>query len=484
MQINLRILADQDLDKIHQCTLKVLNNPGMKILNSKMLSALGKKGAKVDYVKKVVSFTPELINETIKLMKKDLVEGRIPKYLNGVTSEKTNSNEIQAKFGGACVQYLDWTGKLFREPTEKDLINMVRLGEVLPEIKTVGNPVVYLRDKNGSPIDPKMQRVKTAALVAKYTTKPGPTEVWNSKELEFLIEIGTIVRGSKENYFKNPCFITAKETISPLVLEGKSAEVLLALAAKDLPCVIIPMPISGVSSPVSLFSNAVIGNSEILAVATAIKSIYPEARIIGGIISGSMDMSTGTANFATPESTLQDLAIAEVHEKLYGFNFGVGGYLDAKYPGIQNVIEKEFKYFALAISGRYTYPVGLVNWGKCFSPEQALLDIQIIKNIHKFLEGISISDENELLELVRKVGIGGSFLQEENTLFNYKKYLMVPELFDHTLSQGYDNDIQKDMLIKAHDKVEKILSRDNLYEIDPWRNKQIDEVVKMAERKL
>lgn len=34
-----------------------------------------------------------------------------------------------------------------------------------------------------------MQRVKTASVVAKYTTKPGPTEVWNAKELKFLIDI-------------------------------------------------------------------------------------------------------------------------------------------------------------------------------------------------------------------------------------------------------------------------------------------------------
>ena len=80
-----------------------------------------------------------------------------------------------------------------------------------------------------------MQRIKTAAVVAKYTTKPGPTEVWTSEELDYLIEIGLVVKGSLEKYMKDPCFITAKETIAPLILEKKSAEVLLALAEKKLP---------------------------------------------------------------------------------------------------------------------------------------------------------------------------------------------------------------------------------------------------------
>lgn len=363
MQLSVKVFEDAQLDKIHDYSLKLLEEPGMRIMSEKMLESLASKGAKVDFSSKTVRFHSGLIEETIDLMRKDVKEGRIPVYLNGVTSEFTGKSGIQAKFGGACVQFLDWENQVFRDPTEDDLVNMVKLGQALQEVATVGNPVVYLKDKKGKPIEPRMQRVKTAAMVAKYTTKPGSTEVWNTKELEFLMEIGSIVRGGREKYISEPCFITAKETIAPFILEENAADVLLALASKDLPCLIIPMPIAGVSSPVSPFGNIIIGNAEILATAAAIKCIYPRAKILGGIISGSMDMATGTANFATPEATLQDIGLEELYERKYGFNFGIGCYLDAKYPGIQNVIEKSFKYFALAAKQRYTYAVGLVNGG-------------------------------------------------------------------------------------------------------------------------
>ena len=482
--VGVKLFEDKILQDMHEKTLKVLENPGMKIMNADMLTALEKKGASVNHSKMIVSFPCKIIEDTLQMMKDDINNGRIPKYMNGVTSEKTDQLGIQAKFQGACVQYFDWRDKQYREPNENDLIGMVKLGEAIPEIKTVGNPVVYLKDNEGNEIEPRMQRIKTAALVAKYTTKPGTTEVWNAKELEYLIEIGSVVRGSLDDYFKNPCFITAKETIAPLILEDKSAEVLLALAKKGLPCTVIPMPISGVSSPVDPFANIIIGNSEILGVAAAIKAIHPEAKIVGGIISGSMDMATGTANFATPEATIQDLGLSEIHERLYGFNFGMGGYLDAKYPGVQNVIEKCLKYFALALTGRYTYPVGLINWGKCFSPEQALIDVQIIKNIHKYIEEVKIPDLTDTLNLIRKVGIGGSFLSEEDTLLRYKDYLMIPELFDHTLSKGYQEDIKHDSLEKASIKVRAILSRDDLYEIEPEKSREIDNIIKKAEQNL
>lgn len=59
---------------------------------------------------------------------------------------------------------------------------------------------------------------------------------------------------------------------------------------------------------------------------------------------------------------------------------------------------------------------------------------------------------------------------------------MVPELFDHTLSQVLENDLKMDILLKAHNKVEKILSYTDLYEIDTEKAKAIDAIVARAEK--
>ena len=61
---------------------------------------------------------------------------------------------------------------------------------------------------------------------------------------------------------------------------------------------------------------------------------------------------------------------------------------------------------------------------------------------------------------------------------------MIPELFDHTLSQGLKKDLNSDILFKAHDKAAKILSGDDLYIIDSDRADAIDEVVKKAQESL
>ncbi|MCL4415626.1 MAG: trimethylamine methyltransferase family protein, partial [Actinobacteria bacterium] len=213
--------------------------------------------------------------------------------------------------------------------------------------------------------------------------------------------------------------------------------------------------------------------------------VNPNARCIGGIISGIMDMKTGMASFGAAEASLQDMGLAEVHEKLYGFDFGLGtGYFDGKYPNTQHAMEKTLKYFLAGATGKVNYPVGLINGGKCFSGEQAVIDIENLHLINRFLEGIEADDDNAALDIIRKVGIGGSFLTEEHTLANYLKQLYIPEILDRTLPSTLGEDLKKDIVNSASAKVDKILSRNDLYEIEPDMAKEIDRIVSAAEKEL
>ncbi len=233
-----------------------------------------------------------------------------------------------------------------------------------------------------------MRRIRTAALIAKNTRKLGSVEVWSEREIDFLVEMGTIARGSREEFERRPCFVTAKETISPLFLDANAAAILLALARRGLPCTIIPMPLSGLSSPVTKLGNAIMANAEVLGVITAVKAVHPEALAGGGSISGVLDMATGVVSFSSPEAILQDIAVAEVHERLYGFDYLIGtGYTDARYPNPQVLAEKLMKFLLSFLSRRCSYPVGLLEAGAVFSDLQALVDLELCRYIHAHFGG-------------------------------------------------------------------------------------------------
>ncbi len=479
---SIRLFSDDELERLHEAALDILAEPGMRILTPALLDALERHGAHVDHARQSVRFPRRLVEETIAGMQADLAAGRRPRILNGVVISRS-SGPVQAKFGGACIEVYDWERQQFRAPTRRDLVDLVRLGQALPDVATVGNPVVYLTEDDGSPVHPALQRVKTAALIACYTTKAGPTEVWNTTELDFLMEIGEVVRGSRAAYLENPCFVTAKETISPLTLDESAGAVLLMLAQRGLPTTVIPMPLTGASTPMSLAANVALCNAEVLGVATAVRCACPEAWVAGGVISGVMDMASGGASFSAPEALLQDLGVAELHERRYGFDFAIGGYTDAKYPGVQSVVEKLARFWAAYRSGRVNYPVGLLKSGKAFSAEQALLDIEVAQWIHQFAKGITVTPETLCVDLIRQQGIGGSFIGEEHTVQHMRKAVWYPRLFDRTLPAGLEADRAHDMLERAHARRKQVMASAD-YEIAAEGRRAIEDILRRAERAL
>jgi len=482
MHFNFKLLTNDQIQQVHDASLQVLNKTGMRFESEALLTGLKKIGGKVDSSSGTAFFSPGIVEQALEGNRKLLKEGARQHPLNGVTSEKTDIPGIQAKMGGGCENYLDWRTQSICPASEEELVRSIQIGEKIPEITFIGNPIVIKKDRNGNTIEERLRRVYTASLLSRYTRKPGSIEVWDEKEIDLLVELGTIVRGGRKEYFDNPCFVTAKETISPLFLDGHSGDILLALACRKLPCTIIPMPLNGLSSPITKLGNVIVGNAEILGVITAIRSVYPEAVVGGGTISGTMNMKTAAVSFSAPEAILQDIAIGEVHEELYGLNYLIGtGYTDAKYPNRQVVAEKLMKFLLTYFSGRYTYPIGLINSGSVFSMEQALVDLELCRYLHSHFESPwSFSEIDSLIDLIGEAGIRGGFIDQEHTLDNYGKNWM-SDLFDETSFVSFTDSREKDLYNEAHKNIERLESGGDFYRIEKEKEKEIRSVLKRAE---
>jgi trimethylamine--corrinoid protein Co-methyltransferase len=405
--------------------------------------------------------------------------------LNGVTSEVIQGEGIAAKVSGGCERFLDWDGQQLLEANAEELLSYIRLGELLPEVAFVGNPIVMRRDLDGKAVEERMRRIKTAALVAKNTQKVGSMEVWSEKEIDLFVEMGTVIRGGREAYNDRPCLVTAKETISPLFLDAEAGDILLGFAARELPCTIIPMPITGLSTPVTMLGNAIVGNAEILGVITAIQSVYPDAVVGGGSISGILDMQTGSASFSAPEAILQDIAVAEVHQRRYGLNYLIGsGYTDAKYPNSQTLAEKTLKFLFTYLSGRYSYPLGLINSGSVFSAEQGLVDLEICRDIHGHFREINGFEKiGELVKLVQAVGVRGNFMEAEHTLMHFRDNWL-PQIFDRTGFDTLEKSRARDVYANAHERYRHLMSSGEFWQIEAAKAREIDSIVAVAEKTL
>lgn len=64
----LRLFTEEELQLLHEATLQILEDPGMRIAEMGFLEALDGKGAVVDYQKREARFPRALIQENIKMM--------------------------------------------------------------------------------------------------------------------------------------------------------------------------------------------------------------------------------------------------------------------------------------------------------------------------------------------------------------------------------------------------------------------------------
>ena len=154
--------------------------------------------------------------------------------------------------------------------------------------------------------------------------------------------------------------------------------------------------------------------------------------------------------YCHPEVLWQDLVAAQLFEQEYGQDFGLGtGFTDASFPGTQSVAEKSLRFWVSAMSGRTSCPVGILSHGKRFSPEQAMLDLEIARYIDRYLLIDEVNDETLGLDLIQQVGIGGSFIAEEHPARNFRHCLWQPALFDRGMSRGLGQERAKDAVADA-----------------------------------
>lgn len=477
------LLDDSELALLHSGALRTLERVGMRLMSPELLKALDGVGAHVDHRNQVVKFPPKLVEATIERARKDRESAvRMPFSWHDTFTLASRPASVQASFGGACIYMYDHERKTVRESTSDDMTRMLQLGNAIPEVVSVGNPVMCLRDAEGNQVHPRLVAVKGAALIARNCRKPATAQVLSVQDLETIIEIGIVLKGSWEAYRREPFLMSVKEPTPPLRLTSSDASVIVAMARKGLPCYIVPMPLMGLSAPITPASAVVLGTAEILGIWTAIKALAPDAPVQAQVVSGVMDMRIGRAVFAAPEAVLIDLGIAQLFDRKYGLKCDTGAsWIDAKFPGEQAGLERAFKLASYALGGSINYPVGALAGNTVFSPEQAMIDIEMGYSLNRLLNGFEATEESLCLDLIADVGIGGNFFDREHTALNFRDMVWLPQLHDRTSAAIGPLSRDGEMVERAHARWKDILDRAEPYHLPPEKEREIDRILKRAE---
>jgi trimethylamine--corrinoid protein Co-methyltransferase len=492
-----QVLSEEELDRLHEAALQILADPGMRLENAALLSALQRAGASVDAQAQLVRFPRRLVEQAVAVAAREetlrRTEGRpeselgYPRQLtfSWHTPFRNRTPPVQASIGGGAPLFYDHARKANRYATRQDFLATIRLAEGLPQVVTMGNGVHCLKEDDGRDVPPKMVAIEGAALVARHSSKPGCTSIIDRRQLPFLRELGEIVKGSAQAYLRNPILVNIHDTESPLRLTRPEAAIIEDMARAGLSIFILPMPLAAISTPVYPIAAAIVAAAEILGVWTAVKALNPDCPVEARCVAGVLNPANGAASFAAPETVLIDLAVARLFRERYGVPCGTGvGLIDAPVPGALSIYERTFKACSAALAGEPSFPAGIIGGAVVFSPEQVLLDLDIAAGQAQLLRGIGGEHFAESPALIRERGIGGLHLDSEHTARHFRECLQIPTVLPRLKSTDAGGALSQDPVQIAHLRYREILEANPLREPEEDRARQIDRVVREARRAL
>jgi len=156
-------------------------------------------------------------------------------------------------------------------------------------------------------------------------------------------------------------------------------------------------------------------------------------------------------------------------------------WIDARYPGSQAALERMFKLMGSAALGKVNYPTGALGGNTVFSPEQAIIDIEMGTAVSRLLDGTAVTEETLCLDLIQDSGIGANFFSEEHTAKHFRDSMWLTKLLDRSAAACEVIDMKQDIVTRAYEKWRSVLDTREPYQIEEDKAKEIDKIVSKGE---
>lgn len=466
-RLKLDILSKEDILRIHEATLDIIETTGVRFPSEKALDIWEAHGAKVDRETQIVKASGALIEKALKLAP--------PRYTLSARDSSLDlpldGNHVYVGTDGCGVEILDIQTGECRRSCLRDVADIARVADYMEEIAFQWVPV------SAQDFPPAIRSLYELFAIWKNSTKHIQTEsVYSEREARGAVEMAAMISGGRKALRAKPILSLTECTVSPLGQDGGSLEAGLVAAEAGLPVGFMTMASSVSTAPATLAGNLVVGNAEVLSATAMIELAYPGNPVFYAAAQTVMDLRTGAYTGGGPEDFLFGAASKKLAD-FYKLPLSMGSFATgAKEPDWQAGIENSLStLMASLVMSDMLLGVGLLDGSKIWSYEQMIKDCEIFGIIRKMMEGIPVNEETLALDVIRDVGPRGNFLTNEHTR-KHMHELWLPALMDRRpYSQWKEKgDSARDWALK---KANKILETHRPEPLDPKLSADLEKLI-------
>jgi len=467
------IFTDDEIQKIHLATLKILEDIGISILDEQTLEFFHKRGAKVDFENKQVRINRDLVMQMIK---------KAPETFN-----LYSQNYDEMRIGGDEFYVVSMVEEAYivdadslkrRETGHNDLIQMIRLLDQLPYYHICCNPVIV------HDMDPKLSIIYSAAEIYKNTTKNCLVVPSTGQEARFIIELGTAIAGSEQKLIEKPILSVSVAPSSPLKLPKNICEVIWEYARRKLPVIIVHAPMVGATAPVTIAGAMAMANAESLATLTLIQMINEGTPVAYGGAAVKFDLGTGFPAYGSIEYGMLSIITAQLG-RFYGLPvYGAGGATNANLADVQAGYEKMSSTMLGYLAGHDILCDAGLNANGLISLDSAVIQNELFAQVTHLSKKISVNENTLAIDAIKNSVTGSNFLSEEHTLKNIKTDFRYSDIGSHQNYEEWEAKGCSDGLHQSAFKAREILKNYNQHNLTAQQENKINEILERAKNEI
>ncbi len=445
-----KVFSDSDIKEIHEATVELMENVGIKVHNKTALQIYADNGANVDFEKCIVKIPRSMLEEAVASTPSKIVLcGREEK--NDLVLEGTNTH---LGTGGTVLNTLDFETGERRLTGVRDVADYAKMTDALENIAFF---VI-----NCYPNDVATENVDVNRFYHAFanTTKHVMGGIYTMEGLKSVIKMAEDIAGSKDKLRERPFVSFITLMMSPLVMEVTYTDFLIEIARRGLPVATPSEPLAGATGPVTLAGTITINNVESLGGLILSQLINKGNPTLYGSTSSIMDMKMGTYVAGSIESALINAGCAQMAQYYKIPIYATGGMSDSKVVDCQAGYESAATAMVVALSGaNYIHDAfGLLEFCTTLSYDKMVTDNEGVGIALRAVQGVEVNKETIAADVIAKVGPGGQFLANRHTAKHVRKEFFFPKISDRQPRKAWEEAGSTDATQRAHQEARRILT--------------------------
>jgi trimethylamine--corrinoid protein Co-methyltransferase len=455
-------LSDSQVKQIHEAALVALEEIGLADAPQSGIDYMVKAGA-IHGEDGRVRFPRAVVEDALGKACRDItLHGRDPKY-----DLHLNGDRVHFGTAGAAVSMVDVLGKEYRDSTVQALHDAARIVDRLDNVHFLQRPMVC-RDIT----DNREMDYNTIYASCSGTTKHIGTSFTEPDFVADALEMLHMIAGGEDKWRARPfvsnsnCFV-----VPPMKFATEACEVMERCIEGGMPVLLLSAGMAGATAPSTVAGAIVQAVAECLAGLVYVNAVRPGHPAIFGTWPFGLDLRTGAMTGGSGEQALLTAGCAQMHS-FYGLPGGAAaGMTDAKLPDMQAGWEQMCSNVLAGVAGlNMVYEsVGMHASLLGFCHESLILGDDMLGHAQRVLRGIEVDDTTLALDQMREVCLGGPghYLGTSETLARMESDYVYPALGDRTSPKEWVEVGKPNLVQKAIERKEEILSEPSAARLDP-----------------